>query len=104
MLPNLIAEDVEKFEKVGFLLSYMHFMPCCRLRSLYDRVDLFVQISYQITEDNSDDNFVLDTKQNVISLRVKKPLDRDNMPAILQGVYTLTVSFLVTVLRVSVFL
>ncbi|EEC18238.1 cadherin-repeats domain-containing protein [Ixodes scapularis] len=58
VLPNLIAEDVEKFEK----------------------------ISYQITEDNSDDNFVLDTKQNVISLRVKKPLDRDNMPAILQGV------------------
>ncbi|KAG0424080.1 hypothetical protein HPB47_000170 [Ixodes persulcatus] len=64
VLPNLIAEDVEKFEK----------------------------ISYQITEDNSDDNFVLDTKQNVISLRVKKPLDRDNMPAILQGVYTLTVT------------
>lgn len=64
VLPNLIAEDVEKFGK----------------------------ISYQITEDNSDDNFLLDTKQNIISLRVKKPLDRDSMPTILQGVYTLTIT------------
>ncbi|XP_037269642.2 protocadherin Fat 3 isoform X1 [Rhipicephalus microplus] len=64
VLPNLIAEDVEKFGK----------------------------ISYQITEDNSDDNFMLDTKQNIISLRVKKPLDRDSMPVILQGVYTLTIT------------
>ncbi|XP_064457801.1 protocadherin Fat 3-like [Ornithodoros turicata] len=64
VLPNLIAEDADKFEK----------------------------ISYQITEDNSNDNFLLDTKQSLVSLKVKKPLDRDSMPSILQGIYTLTIT------------
>ncbi|XP_022692572.1 protocadherin Fat 4-like isoform X3 [Varroa jacobsoni] len=65
LLANLHAEDAEKFDK----------------------------ISYQITEDNSADNFYLDTSSlNTVSLRVKKPVDRDAMPTFLQGVFTLTVA------------
>ena len=30
--------------------------------------------------------------QNVVALKVKKPVDRDAMPAFLQGVFTLTVA------------
>ncbi|OQR76891.1 protocadherin Fat 4-like [Tropilaelaps mercedesae] len=65
LLANLHAEDAEKFDK----------------------------ISYQITEDNSADNFYLDTSSpNTVALRVKKPVDRDAMPTFLQGVFTLTVA------------
>ncbi|XP_013792660.1 cadherin EGF LAG seven-pass G-type receptor 3-like, partial [Limulus polyphemus] len=64
ILPNLQVEEAEKFRK----------------------------LSYLITEDNSEERFYIDYKiASSVSLRVKKRLDRDGMPSILQGVYTLTV-------------
>jgi len=72
VLPDLVIEDVEKF--VG------------------------QKIDYQITEDNSIDNFYIDVQpgpsglMSNVSLRLKKPLDRDSMPNFLQGIYTLTVT------------
>ena len=52
---------------------------------------------YQITEDNSNDNFFIEvqTKDEIITnatLRIKKLIDRDRMPKFLQGIYTLSVS------------
>lgn len=52
---------------------------------------------YQITEDNSNDNFFVDvTAQGDLitnaTLRIKKQIDRERMAAFLQGIYTLTVS------------
>lgn len=54
-------------------------------------------LSYQITEDNSNDNFYIDIRSvpgvyTNVSLRVKKPLDRDTMAKFLEGMYTLTVT------------
>lgn len=81
-----------------------------------DDVERFAgqKLSYQITEDNSNDNFFIDvssqsTSNNPISttttagnnnsnrkinvsLRVKKALDRESMPKFLGGIYTLTVT------------
>ncbi|GFY64503.1 cadherin-related tumor suppressor [Trichonephila inaurata madagascariensis] len=53
---------------------------------------IFDRISYQITEDNSNDNFFIDTRAFNVSAKIKKPLDRDTMPMTLQGMYTLTVT------------
>ncbi|UYV72307.1 hypothetical protein LAZ67_9002569 [Cordylochernes scorpioides] len=64
VIPSLSVQDLNKFEK----------------------------LSYQITEDNSNDNFYVDVRSSNVSLRVKKPLDRDSMPPALQGIYTLTVT------------
>ncbi|XP_053211715.1 protocadherin Fat 4-like isoform X1 [Panonychus citri] len=72
VLPDLLVEDVEKMSG--------------------SRLD------YQITEDDSNDNFYVDVHHGGVgasanvSLRVKKPLDRDSMPKFLQGIYTLTVT------------
>lgn len=68
-----------------------------------DDVDRFAgqKLSYQITEDNSNDNFFIDVSSSTnssssskinVSLRVKKALDRESMPKFLAGMYTLTVS------------
>lgn len=64
-----------------------------------DDVERFAgqKLSYQITEDNSNDNFFIDVssgggKKINVSLRVKKALDREAMPKFLGGVYTLTIS------------
>nr|XP_046916120.1 protocadherin Fat 4-like isoform X2 [Dermatophagoides farinae] len=54
-------------------------------------------IVYQITEDNSNDNFYIDSvvdneiPKNV-TLKIKRPIDRDRMAKFLQGIYTLSVS------------
>ncbi|CAL1272163.1 unnamed protein product [Larinioides sclopetarius] len=53
---------------------------------------IFDRLSYQITEDNSNDNFYIDTLAFNVSAKIKKPLDRDTMPMTLQGMYTLTVT------------
>ncbi|RWS30694.1 protocadherin Fat 4-like protein, partial [Leptotrombidium deliense] len=71
VLPDLLIEEIEKFAAQ--------------------------KISYQITEDNSNDNFYIDIQSSVgaaanISLRIKKVIDRDIMPKFLQGVYTLTIT------------
>ncbi|RWS16902.1 protocadherin Fat 4-like protein, partial [Dinothrombium tinctorium] len=72
VVPDLLVEDVEKF--VG------------------------QKLSYQLTEDNSNDNFYIDVQGGGVgaaanaTLRVKKMLDRDSMPKFLQGIYTLTVT------------
>ncbi|KAI2804340.1 hypothetical protein BLOT_003322, partial [Blomia tropicalis] len=54
-------------------------------------------LAYQITEDNSNDNFYVDvaTKGDFVTnatLRIKKTIDRDRMPKFLQGIYTLSLS------------
>ena len=56
-----------------------------------------LNLEYQITEDNSNDNFYIDalTKDDLVTnatLRIKKLIDRDRMAKFLQGIYTLTVS------------
>lgn len=90
VVPNLVIDDVEKFAGQ--------------------------KLSYQITEDNSNDNFFIDVSssstlpnnsstnanqrnpnktpasQISVSLRVKKELDRESMPKFLAGIYTLTIS------------
>ena len=88
VLQDLMIEDYGKFEKQ--------------------------QLTYQITEDNSNDNFYIDifsekynsSSQNTsnyvnlinaanrmsVSLKVKKSIDRDNMANFLHGIYTLVVS------------
>ena len=88
VLADLMIEDYRKFEKQ--------------------------QLTYQITEDNSNDNFFIDvfnekysTNQNgstyvnlinasankmSVSLKIKKPIDRDTMSKFLHGIYTLTVT------------
>nr|XP_027203228.1 protocadherin Fat 4-like [Dermatophagoides pteronyssinus] len=61
-------------------------------------------ILYQITEDNSNDNFYIDTvgtggnsgenndiPRNV-TLKIKRSIDRDRMAKFLQGIYTLSIS------------
>lgn len=72
------------------------------------------QLTYQITEDNSNDNFYIDmsnekytTNLNAssfvnlinaasnkmsVSLKIKKPIDRDTMSGFLHGIYTLVIS------------
>lgn len=86
-VPNLVIDDVERFAGQ--------------------------KLSYQITEDNSNDNFFIDVSSATssgsasgnlagalqqaarkinVSLRVKKALDREAMPKFLGGVYTLTVT------------
>jgi len=78
-VPNLVIDDVERFAGQ--------------------------KLSYQITEDNSNDNFFIDVssqggggassnsgKKINVSLRVKKALDRESMPKFLAGMYTLTVT------------
>ncbi|XP_013776929.1 protocadherin Fat 4-like, partial [Limulus polyphemus] len=65
VLPNIQVEDAEKHRKV----------------------------SYSITEDNSLENFYVDSRNPLsVFIRVKRPLDRDTMPPILQGIYTLMVT------------
>lgn len=70
--PDLLIEDVEKFSGQ--------------------------RLSYQVTEDNSNDNFYIDVRSSGVgspanvSLRVKKPLDRDSMAKFLQGIFTITVT------------
>lgn len=54
-------------------------------------------IDFQITEDNSNDNFFIDaiTRDGYVrnaTLRIKKLADRDRMPKFLQGIYTLAIS------------
>lgn len=72
VLPNLLIEDIEKFSGQ--------------------------RLSYQITEDNSNDNFYIDVRSGTaeqsanVTLRIKKFLDRDTMPKFLQGIFTLTVT------------
>jgi len=88
ILNDLMIEDYRKFEKQ--------------------------QLTYQITEDNSNDNFYIDvinekysTNQNAstlvnlinaasnkmsVSLKIKKSIDRDTMSKYLHGSYTLVVS------------
>ena len=88
VLQDLMIEDYRRFEKQ--------------------------QLTYQITEDNSNDNFFIDvfnekfsTNQNgsayvnlinasankmSVSLKIKKAIDRDTMSRFLHGVYTLVVS------------
>ncbi|XP_074599101.1 protocadherin Fat 4-like [Brevipalpus obovatus] len=72
VLPDLLVEDAEKLAGS--------------------------RLEYQITEDNSQDNFYVDVHHGGVgphanvSLRVKKSLDRDSMPKFLQGIYTLTVA------------
>lgn len=56
-----------------------------------------LNLGYQITEDDSNDNFYIDvlTKNDLVTnatLRIKKLIDRDRMAKFLQGIYTLTVS------------
>lgn len=82
-VPNLVIDDVERFAGQ--------------------------KLSYQITEDNSNDNFFIDVssgapaanhhhqqqqqgKKIQVSLRVKKSLDRESMPKFLGGIYSLTVT------------
>lgn len=84
-VPNLVIDDVERFAGQ--------------------------KLSYQITEDNSNDNFFIDVSSQSsatvnsatasginsnrkinVSLRVKKALDRESMPKFLGGIYTLTVT------------
>lgn len=59
---------------------------------LVEDMAIFDKLSYQITEDNSNDNFFVDIRSNNVSLRVKKPLDRDTMNPTLHGMYTLAVT------------
>ena len=71
VLPDLLIEDIDKFSGQ--------------------------RLSYQITEDNSDDNFYIDVRSgdNVptnVSLRVKKLIDRDSIPKFLQGIHTLGIT------------
>ncbi|XP_054156169.1 protocadherin Fat 4-like isoform X2 [Oppia nitens] len=71
VLPDLLIEDVDKFSGQ--------------------------RLSYQITEDNSNDNFYIDVRQGGdtpmnVTLRIKKILDRDSMPKFLQGVHTLAIT------------
>lgn len=88
VLEDLLIEDYRKFEKQ--------------------------QLTYQITEDNSNDNFYIDvfnekfsTNQNAstyvnlinaasnrmsVSLKIKKLIDRDSMSKFLHGIYTLVVT------------
>ncbi len=71
VLPDLLIEDIEKFSGQ--------------------------RLSYQITEDNSNDNFYIDVRAGDstpanVSLRVKKLIDRDSMPKFLQGIYTLAIT------------
>lgn len=88
VLQDLMIEDYSKFEKQ--------------------------QLIYQITEDNSDDNFFIDvfnekysSNQNgstfvnlinaasnkmSVSLKIKKSIDRDSMSRYLHGIYTLVVT------------
>ncbi|XP_022236586.1 protocadherin Fat 4-like, partial [Limulus polyphemus] len=65
VVPNIQVEDAKNFEK----------------------------LSYKITEDNSQGNFYVDYRNpRRVSVRARKALDRDTMPSILQGMYTLTVT------------
>lgn len=72
ILPDLLVEDVDKLAGT--------------------------KLDYQITEDNSQDNFYVDVRNGGVgqganvSLRVKKTLDRDSMANFLQGIYTITVT------------
>ncbi|XP_023209390.1 protocadherin Fat 4-like, partial [Centruroides sculpturatus] len=59
---------------------------------LVEDMAIFDKLSYQITEDNSNDNFFVDIRSNNVSLRVKKPLDRDTMNPTLHGMYTLAIT------------
>lgn len=52
---------------------------------------------YQITEDNTNDNFYIDVVQkddipSNVTLKIKRLVDRDKMAKFLQGIYTLSVS------------
>ncbi|XP_013791225.1 protein dachsous-like, partial [Limulus polyphemus] len=65
IVPNIQVEDAEKFQK----------------------------LSYVITDDNSQETFYIDSRDpSNVSIRGRKPLDRDTMPPILHGVYTLMVT------------
>lgn len=71
VLPDLLIEDIDKFSGQ--------------------------RLSYQITEDNSNDNFYIDVRNGEnaptnVSLRVKKLIDRDSMPKFLQGIHTLAIT------------
>lgn len=71
VLPDLLIEDIDKFSGQ--------------------------RLSYQITEDNSNDNFYIDVRSGDnnptnVSLRVKKLIDRDSMAKFLQGIHTLAIT------------
>lgn len=71
VVPNLMLEDLNRFNGNNLV--------------------------YQITEDNSNDNFYVDviTENDIpknASLKIKKSIDRDRMAKFLQGIYTLSVS------------
>lgn len=110
VLPYLQVEDAHIFDRVNTLCKnkilfkqnvfnlyfYVISLKNINFNTLKMRKNVnmhfFFQISYQITEDNSNDNFFIDTRAFNVSAKIKKPLDRDSMPITLQGMYTLTVS------------